>query len=120
MDVVARTFKQLWRSTNGFKIRQLRDHKVLFVFGNLLDVDCIIQNQPWSFGKHLVVIQRYDSNNPARNLIFNKATFWVQVHDIPLRYMAKQMAECLCDVVGEVKKSTGAVDEEGVTSCKFV
>lgn len=94
MDVVARTFKQLWRSTNGFKIRWLGDHKVLFVFDNLLDADRIIQNQPWSFDKHFVVIQRYDSDTPTSNLIFKKANFWVQVRDIPLRYMTKQMAKC--------------------------
>ena len=86
---------------------------MLFVFDNLPDVDRIIQNQPWSFDKHLVVLQRYDSDTPARYLIFNKATFWVQVHDIPLRYMTRQMAECLCEIIGEVQKSTGAVDEEG-------
>ena len=37
MEVMARTFKQLWRSTNGFKIRNHKDHMVLFVFDNLSD-----------------------------------------------------------------------------------
>ena len=113
MDAVAKMFKQLWRSTNGFKIRRLGDHKVLFVFDNLSDVDHIIKNQPWSFDKYLVVIQRYDGKSLTHELIFNKATFWVQVHDIPFRYMTKQMAECLCDIIGEVQKSLGAVDDEG-------
>ena len=78
MDVVARTFKQIWRSTNGFKIRHQGDHKVLFVFDNLSDVDKILHNQPWSFDKHLVVLQRYvhDIHDiPLRSLPFNKATF---------------------------------------------
>lgn len=113
MDAVAKTFKQLWRSTNGFKIRRLGDRKVLFVFDNLHDVDCIIKNQPWSFDKYLLVIQRYDSDYPTRNLIFNKVTFWVQVHDITFRYMIKQITECLCDIIGEVQKSSGVVDDEG-------
>ena len=103
----------LWRSTNGFKIRRLGDHKCLFVFDNLPDVDRIIKNQPWSFDKYLVVIQRYDGESPVRELIFNKAMFWVQVHDIPYRYMTKHMAECLCDIIGEVQKSSGAVDDDG-------
>ena len=46
MDGVARTFKQLWSSTNGFKIQHLGDHKVLFVFDSLVDVDRILKNQP--------------------------------------------------------------------------
>ena len=113
MDGVARTFKQLWSSTNGFKIQHLGDHKVLFVFDNLADVDHILKNQPWSFGKHLIVIQRYDSDTPARELRFNKATFWVQVHDIPIRYMSQKVAESLCETVGEVIRSIGVADEEG-------
>ena len=34
MEVMAQTFKQLWQSTNGFKIQHLGSHKVLFVFDN--------------------------------------------------------------------------------------
>ena len=51
------------------------DHKVLFVFDNLSDVDKILHNQPWSFDKHLVVLQRYVHDIPLRSLPFNKATF---------------------------------------------
>ena len=39
VDAVGRTFRQLWRTTSGSKIRNLGDHKLLFVFDNLLDVD---------------------------------------------------------------------------------
>ena len=113
MEIVARTFKQLWRSTNGFKIRNQKDHRVLFVFDNLGDVDRILKNQPWSFDKHLVMLQRYNSNTPVRDLVFKTTLFWVQFHDIPLRFMTRAMAEEICDTIGEVQKSTGAVDEEG-------
>lgn len=84
MDVVARTFKQLWRSTNGFKIKRLGDHKVLFVFDNLLDVDRIIQNQPWSFDKHFVVIQRYDSDTPTSNFSLTKPISGCKFATFPL------------------------------------
>jgi len=56
MEAVVRTFKQLWRSANGFKIQNMGDHIVLFVFDNNSDVERIIQNRPWSFDKHLVVL----------------------------------------------------------------
>ena len=56
MEAMARTFKQLWHSTNGFKIRNHNDHRVLFVFDNLSDVDQIIQSH-WSFDKHLVMLK---------------------------------------------------------------
>lgn len=49
MEAVARTFSQLWRSTIGFKIRNLEDHLVLFVFKNQGDIDRILQSKPWCF-----------------------------------------------------------------------
>lgn len=77
MEAMARTFKQLWRSTNGFKILNHKDHKVLFVFDNLSDVDRILQSQLWSFDKHLVMIKRYNTDVPVCELVFTKALFWV-------------------------------------------
>ena len=55
MEAIARTFKLLWRSENGFKIQREGDHKVLFVFDNKEDVDRILSTEPWSFDKSLVV-----------------------------------------------------------------
>ena len=104
--------KQLWRSTNGSKIRNHQDHMVLFVFDNLSNVDQILQIQPWSFDKHLVMVQRYNTDVPVWDLPFMKALFWVQVHEIAVRYMTKKVAENLCETVGEVQKSINAVDDE--------
>ena len=87
MEAMARTFKQLWRCTNGFKIQNHKEQRVLFVFDNLGDVYRILQNQPWSFDKHLVMLQRYNSDVPICDLIFKTTLFWVQVHNIPVRYM---------------------------------
>ena len=77
MEAVVRTFKQLWRLANGFKIWNMGDHIVLFVFDNNSNVERIIQNQPWSFDKHLVVLQKFDEFSKFNELVFVKAWFWV-------------------------------------------
>ena len=76
MEAMA-TFKQLWRSTNDFKIQNQSEHRILFVFDNLSDVDKILLNQPWSFDKHLVMLQRYTIDCPICELVFSKTLFWV-------------------------------------------
>ena len=59
------------------------------------------------------MVQRYNTDVPVRELSFTKALFWVQVHEISVRYMTKKIAENLCETVGEVQKSIDAVDDKG-------
>ena len=113
MEAVAKTFKQIWRFNNGFRIRNQGNNTVLFVFDNLADVEKILNSQPWSFDKHLIIMQRYANDVPVNELAFNKVPFWVQVHDIPCSFLTRKVAEKLCDTVGEVQKSIGAVDDDG-------
>ena len=104
MDVVGRTFKPLRRSLIGFQIKNLGNNTLLFIFDNPEDVDRVISSEPWSFNKHLVVVQKYDINVPIQDACFNKASFWVQVHDIPFRYMTTEIVEDICGSVGEVNR----------------
>ena len=79
MEVMAQTFKQLWQSTNSFKIRHWEATKFYLYL-------TILKNQPWNFDKQLMVPQRNDTNTLVHTLIFNKVPFWVKVHNIPIRY----------------------------------
>lgn len=49
----------------------------------------------------------------VRDLVFTKALFWVQVHNILVRFMNTKEAKDICDIVGTMQKSTKAVDDEG-------
>ena len=113
MEAVARTFKQLWRTNRGFRIRNRGNNTILFVFESLDGVDKILKSQPWSFDKHLIVMQRYLGDVPVQEISFTKTPFWVQVHNIPVSFLTRKVAEKLCETVGEIQKSIGAVDEEG-------
>ena len=42
IDGIAKTFIPLWRSKNGFRVCNLGDHKVLFVFDNEVEVDRVL------------------------------------------------------------------------------
>lgn len=55
-----------------------------------------------------MVLQRYTHDFPIKDLIFRKATFWVQVHNIPISFMTKKVVEEICEC-----KSRDAVDNEG-------
>lgn len=128
-DAIARNFSQLWHSQNGFKIKDLGNHIVLFIFDNKLDIDRVLASQPWSSDKFLVAIQRYDKSTLARDLVlyrvpydkstvacdlvFDRVSFWVQVYDIPIRFTNKAVVEGLCLGIGEVCSSDFSIMEGG-------
>ena len=78
-----------------------------------MEVDKILKSQPWSFDKHLILMQRYSGDVPITKLVFEKVPFWLQVHDLPISFMTREMVENLCEVVGEIQKTDGAMDEDG-------
>ena len=102
VEVLARTFTPLWRVRNGFKIQNIGNHRILFTFDNKDDVDRILLSEPWSFDKHLGVMQWYDSDMSIQDLKFEKTTFWVQIHGIQLRYTTLEVAIKIYEVVGDV------------------
>lgn len=53
MDMFGQTFKPLWKSWKEFKIQDVENHVVLFVFQTDTDVERVLMNEPWSFDKHL-------------------------------------------------------------------
>ena len=60
-----------------------------------------------------MVVQKYEKNTPLQDVGFNKTSFWVQVYDIPIRYMTKEVAEEICSSVGEVCHLETHPTEEG-------
>ena len=85
IEVVARTFRPLWRTRRDFKVSDAGNNIVLFEFELEADVVKVLLGEPWSFDRHLVVLERYDSSTPVKNLKFNTTSFWIQIHNLPIR-----------------------------------
>ena len=101
-DAIVRNFEELWRSWNGFKVKDLGNHIVLFIFDNKPDTNRILASQPWSFDEYLVVLQQYKTHMHARELCFDMVPFWVQVYDIPIRLRNKVVVDCICSGIRNV------------------
>ena len=85
IEVVAQTFHPLWRTRRDFEVSDAGNNIVLFEFELEADVVKVLLGEPWSFDRHLVVLERYDSSTPVKNLKFNTTSFWIQIHNLPIR-----------------------------------
>lgn len=102
VEAIRRTFKPLWRARKEFKIREARDHVLLFFFELESDAERVIATELWSFDKHLVLLQRYDNSAPARTLRFTKMKFWVQLHGLPMHMLDPETTYELGKTIGPV------------------
>lgn len=111
-EAIIRTFNPIWRSKNGFKVCNVGNHILLFVFDNEEEVEGIFEAEPWSFDKHLVMIQCYDHSKLVKDLVFEQISLWVQVHDITIKFLSREVAKKLCEDVGEVKRDMNQMEVE--------
>lgn len=86
---------------------------MLFTFDDKSEIEKVLAAEPWSFDKRLMVLEWYDKETDIGEMEFRKVTFWVQVHDLPIRFQRRRIAEQLCEAIGEVNVGTNKVETEG-------
>ena len=82
-EAVSRTFKPLWKLIREMKIRDIGGNILLFEFDDALDLKRVLELEPWTYDKSLVVFRRAVDVESAPLLPFDSVTFWVQLHNVP-------------------------------------
>lgn len=90
VDVVALTFKPLWKPSGELKIRDMGDNILLFEFEDSLDLEHVLEFEPWSYDKNLVVSQRTSDAEEAPLLDYSRSLFWIQIHNVPKHLLTQQ------------------------------
>ena len=104
IEAVMRTLKPLWRAARGFKGRDMGKNGVLFIFNDALDMERVLANEPWSFDKSLILLKRIKDDKSFSQVSFDSCYFWVQIHDLPARYMNAVVCGKIGSTLGKVKQ----------------
>uniref|UniRef100_A0A7N2M1C5 DUF4283 domain-containing protein n=1 Tax=Quercus lobata TaxID=97700 RepID=A0A7N2M1C5_QUELO len=104
IEAVARTFRPIWRTKRNFEFSMAGDNILLIAFELEVDVEKVLQDEPWVFDRHLVVLIRYDGSVPVQELSFDRTSFWVQIHNLPFALMTVEAAISLGETLGVVSK----------------
>ena len=68
VEVMRNIFIKIWRVSEGLTIREVGDKLYIFYFKDPLEKDRVIQKQPWSFNKSLLVMKDFDGHLKSKLL----------------------------------------------------
>ncbi|XP_075479012.1 uncharacterized protein At4g02000-like [Primulina tabacum] len=91
----------IWRSGKGICIKELEGNLYLFQFFHKIDMKRIQEGGPWSFDNHLLILHKLESGEIPSMIAFHEVDFWVQVFDLPIGFMSKNIGKLLGDFIGK-------------------
>ncbi|KAI7987433.1 hypothetical protein LOK49_LG13G00733 [Camellia lanceoleosa] len=78
------------------------DNLFLFHFNHIADKQRVLLNSPWSFDKHLVLLSEMDAHLLPSKVVLSMASFWVQIHNLPLISMTREVGQLIGNKIGLV------------------
>lgn len=93
----------LWSTKGDSTIKTLGDNRFLLYFSNEQDKLRIFLDGPWHYENSLIVLVEPKGNGDITKLEFNRITFWIQMHNIPIICMNKDTGFFLTKQVRIVK-----------------
>ncbi|KAL5854858.1 hypothetical protein ACOSQ4_004660 [Xanthoceras sorbifolium] len=95
---------KIWRTNQEVIIEIVRDNTYAFYFQNLRDKKRVLAGGPWNFDNSLLVLEEPQGWGDFTKMQFKYAEFWVQIHNVPLMCMSRDIGVMLGSKIGAVKE----------------
>ena len=112
MEALSRTLKSMWRSIKDFEIHDLTSNTVLILFSDEANAMKIISQGSWSFDKYLIGLYKPSESKSVDDARFDTASFWIQIHNLPLSCMNKVNMEAIGSSLGRVEQVDASLNGE--------
>nr|XP_023917062.1 uncharacterized protein LOC112028599 [Quercus suber] len=113
LESVARVMKSVWRTKHDFEVSDLGENKAMFLFQTKEDMEKVLLLSRWSFDKYLLILHKLVRGEVVKEIKFNRSSFWVQIHGLPIMCQTKEVGMSIGATLGEVEK----VDANGKGFC---
>ena len=71
--------RSIWKMGDDIKIIEVGEGLLQFKFSMESQLKWVVENGPWCFDDHLLVLKRWQKGMTARNITFPTISLWVQV-----------------------------------------
>ncbi|KAL0419329.1 UNVERIFIED_CONTAM: hypothetical protein Sradi_1346400 [Sesamum radiatum] len=78
------SIKDMLIVVKGVDIKQLREGRLLLKFNHIIDRDSALKGCPWSFDKHVLILNGIWIDENPMQVDLNHCDFYVHIHDLSL------------------------------------
>ncbi|XP_075646582.1 uncharacterized protein LOC142617565 [Castanea sativa] len=97
--------RSAWKmGRNDLKIRDAGDGLFWFKFSMESQLKWVINNGPWSFDNHILLLRRWEKGMMASSVNFQTVPMWVQVWGLPFHLINKTAGRVIGEGIGRVIK----------------
>ncbi|KAL5768752.1 hypothetical protein ACOSQ2_015535 [Xanthoceras sorbifolium] len=82
---------RIWRTVKDFEVESVGMNLFVFQFKCPWDRKRVLDGGPWNFDKNLIVLREASGVDRVSDIDFNLIPFWVQLHNLPLACMCKEV-----------------------------
>ncbi|XP_050222146.1 uncharacterized protein LOC126672240 [Mercurialis annua] len=94
----------LWRTLKPMVVESVGENMFVVHFESLEDRRRIMGGGPWRFQELLIVLEAPTGLGNYSTMKFDKTSFWVQIHNLPLMGMTREAGLSLGAQIGEVEE----------------
>lgn len=103
-EIIKDTMGKIWKTTKPFSVFEFGSNLYIFSFNNKADRNWIMARRPWLFESSLLFLKPFDGYTLTSKMDFSKEAFWVQLHDLPIARIKKDMGNFIGNnTIGLVK-----------------
>lgn len=102
MGAFKTTTSAVWKPEGWIRFNEVGENQMLVEFKLEKDKKKVLLGRPWSFDRMLVCMQEFDGTTPPKEIPFSTKVFWIQVHNMPLACMTKEVGSQIGQGLGEV------------------
>jgi hypothetical protein len=99
---------RLWKTRGDVAFKELDVNLWLIEFSNGDDKRRVLEGRPWLFDRNILVLKEVVEDVAPVQMDFSSSLFWIQVHDMPLICMNREVGY-------KIGASIGVVEEVDVT-----
>ncbi|KAL9412274.1 hypothetical protein AB3S75_045822 [Citrus x aurantiifolia] len=96
--------QQAWRTNKEIKVESLGDNTFIFKLPSESEKKRILYGGPWHFDRSLLVITEPRGVGDVKRQDFTHASFWVQIHNMPIMCMDREIIKEIGGRIGEVQE----------------